>query len=144
MFQGSTPPYFSKKIWDGSTPDAIDETSAPNQQVPSAAILGSINSAAATGLQWTTYLFRPDITPGGHLGAKDHSINGESVGAPPDHTILDWFWMPVAQPYALSQRYSTAGKINMNYRIAPFSYICLLYTSPSPRDATLSRMPSSA
>ena len=25
-----------------------------------------------------------------------------------------------------------------------FSYACLLYTSPSPRDATLSRMPSSA
>ena len=23
-------------------------------------------------------------------------------------------------------------------------YVCLLYTSPSPRDATLSRMPSSA
>ena len=27
---------------------------------------------------------------------------------------------------------------------APFLYGCLLYTSPSPRDATLSRMPSSA
>ena len=26
----------------------------------------------------------------------------------------------------------------------PMSYSCLLYTSPSPRDATLSRMPSSA
>ena len=26
----------------------------------------------------------------------------------------------------------------------PSLYICLLYTSPSPRDATLSRMPSSA
>ena len=26
----------------------------------------------------------------------------------------------------------------------PREYICLLYTSPSPRDATLSRMPSSA
>ena len=26
----------------------------------------------------------------------------------------------------------------------PYIYICLLYTSPSPRDATLSRMPSSA
>ena len=25
-----------------------------------------------------------------------------------------------------------------------FTMICLLYTSPSPRDATLSRMPSSA
>ena len=24
------------------------------------------------------------------------------------------------------------------------NYLCLLYTSPSPRDATLSRMPSSA
>ena len=27
---------------------------------------------------------------------------------------------------------------------AEFSFHCLLYTSPSPRDATLSRMPSSA
>ena len=26
----------------------------------------------------------------------------------------------------------------------PHNYDCLLYTSPSPRDATLSRMPSSA
>ena len=26
----------------------------------------------------------------------------------------------------------------------PYSWSCLLYTSPSPRDATLSRMPSSA
>ena len=29
-------------------------------------------------------------------------------------------------------------------RIGDIDYICLLYTSPSPRDATLSRMPSSA
>ena len=28
--------------------------------------------------------------------------------------------------------------------VTPLSYFCLLYTSPSPRDATLSRMPSSA
>ena len=26
----------------------------------------------------------------------------------------------------------------------PLCFVCLLYTSPSPRDATLSRMPSSA
>ena len=33
-----------------------------------------------------------------------------------------------------------------NHGIIPYeiSYSCLLYTSPSPRDATLSRMPSSA
>ena len=30
------------------------------------------------------------------------------------------------------------------FRIVPLSRNCLLYTSPSPRDATLSRMPSSA
>ena len=30
----------------------------------------------------------------------------------------------------------------MDYQ--PKNYACLLYTSPSPRDATLSRMPSSA
>ena len=28
--------------------------------------------------------------------------------------------------------------------LAPLATACLLYTSPSPRDATLSRMPSSA
>ena len=33
--------------------------------------------------------------------------------------------------------------INSDFFICD-SYICLLYTSPSPRDATLSRMPSSA
>ena len=30
------------------------------------------------------------------------------------------------------------------YADVPLDYNCLLYTSPSPRDATLSRMPSSA
>ena len=29
-------------------------------------------------------------------------------------------------------------------KFGPYAVICLLYTSPSPRDATLSRMPSSA
>ena len=28
--------------------------------------------------------------------------------------------------------------------VRPWAYICLLYTSPSPRDGLLSRMPSSA
>ena len=29
-------------------------------------------------------------------------------------------------------------------KLDPYINVCLLYTSPSPRDATLSRMPSSA
>ena len=31
-----------------------------------------------------------------------------------------------------------------NIRLSQNNIVCLLYTSPSPRDATLSRMPSSA
>ena len=37
-----------------------------------------------------------------------------------------------------------AAKIDENYTDKEEEIICLLYTSPSPRDATLSRMPSSA
>ena len=39
---------------------------------------------------------------------------------------------------------STMDRILTNIAIQALSSICLLYTSPSPRDATLSRMPSSA
>ena len=38
--------------------------------------------------------------------------------------------------------YSTPGKNGPNYGIS--FYTCLLYTSPSPRDLSTSRMPSSA
>ena len=36
------------------------------------------------------------------------------------------------------------GEVNQKLSEEVFDYLCLLYTSPSPRDATLSRMPSSA
>ena len=37
-----------------------------------------------------------------------------------------------------------AKKLDVNFRYAYFKKICLLYTSPSPRDLSTSRMPSSA
>jgi uncharacterized protein (TIGR02600 family) len=37
--------------------------------------------------------------------------------------LLDLFSMPIVEPYAISEPLSTAGRINMNYQIAPFSYI---------------------
>jgi uncharacterized protein (TIGR02600 family) len=37
--------------------------------------------------------------------------------------ILDLFTMPIVEPYAISEPFSTAGKINMNFQIAPFTYI---------------------
>jgi uncharacterized protein (TIGR02600 family) len=36
---------------------------------------------------------------------------------------MDLFWMPVIGPYAISDSWSTAGKINMNFQIVPFTYI---------------------
>ena len=40
---------------------------------------------------------------------------------------------------------TSCGDLTLNGTpITPDTYTCLLYTSPSPRDATLSRMPSSA
>ena len=62
------------------------------------------------------------------------------------------------QPYALDGNIHTQFDLWANQKYSPFFFYdysfdrslglinrtCLLYTSPSPRDATLSRMPSSA
>ena len=45
--------------------------------------------------------------------------------------------------YLLKEKGCDAEIRNADQR-TPLHYACLLYTSPSPRDATLSRMPSSA
>ena len=39
---------------------------------------------------------------------------------------------------------SIAERLGVKHGLIALSKVCLLYTSPSPRDATLSRMPSSA
>ena len=36
---------------------------------------------------------------------------------------MDFFNMPVVEPYAISEPFSTDGKVNMNYQIVPFTYI---------------------
>ena len=74
-------------------------------------MFGSLPTGMISGLPWQTLLFRPD--PGGHPGATD----------PPDHLLLDLFWMPVVEPYAISEPFSTAGKVNMNYQMVPFTWI---------------------
>jgi uncharacterized protein (TIGR02600 family) len=42
---------------------------------------------------------------------------------PPDSAFLDFFTMPIVEPYAISEPFSTAGKVNMNYQIVPFTYL---------------------
>ena len=84
---------------------------SPNRQMPSPVMFGSLSTGVLAQRPWQTLLFRPG--PSGHAG----------LASPPDHLWLDLFWMPVAEPYAISEPLSTAGKVNLNYQIVPFSYI---------------------
>lgn len=83
---------------------------SPNRIMTSPGMFGSLPTGVLAGKPWQTLLFRPQS---GHFGASD----------PPDHLWLDLFWMPVVEPYAISDRFSTDGKINLNYQILPFTYL---------------------
>jgi len=103
-------PYFRSHAMIVSTDNAF----TPNRMMPSAGMFGSLSVGVKRGLPWQTLLFRPgNQTTGGHPGAAN----------PPDHLMLDLFQMPVVEPYAISEPFSSAGKVNLNWQIAPFSYI---------------------
>jgi uncharacterized protein (TIGR02600 family) len=82
--------------------------------VPSPVILGSLSTGVKAAKPWQTLLFAPNPP------AKDQH---PGLAAPHDHLLLDLFTMPVVEPYAISEPFSTAGKVNLNYQIAPFPYI---------------------
>ena len=88
----------------------------PNRQINSPVVFGSlpVGSAMNPVQPWRTLLFCPNPAGGAaHPGfTKPH-----------DHAFLDLFTMPVVEPYAISEPFSTAGKVNLNYQIAPFTYI---------------------
>ncbi len=91
---------------------------SPNRLMPSAVMLGSLPTyvgidKSKTVFPWQTLLFRPENKPGEHDGIK----------TPADHYLLDLFTMPVVEPFAISEPLSTMGKVNLNYRIAPFGYV---------------------
>ncbi|MDZ4287558.1 MAG: Verru_Chthon cassette protein A [Prosthecobacter sp.] len=101
----------------------------PNRMITSPVMMGSLPSALLgvggtlentndTGA-WRNLLFRP------HVKYSDATAETQHPGAvsPPDHNLLDLFWMPVVEPYAISEALSTAGKVNMNYQILPFTHI---------------------
>ncbi len=105
--------YFS--LTGGQVGAATQRT--PNALVPSPVIFGSlpagINPPAALE-PWRTLLFCP-------YPAADTAHPG--FATPPDPLILDHFWMPVVEPYAISTRLATDGKINLNDAIAPFTWL---------------------
>jgi uncharacterized protein (TIGR02600 family) len=98
----------------------------PNALVPSPVIFGSlptgINPAMPTNsTPWCTLLFCPYPA-----ADTEHPGFGNATATPPiapDHLVLDNFWMPVVEPYPISTCMATAGKINLNDQIAPFTYL---------------------
>ncbi|MDF1755922.1 MAG: Verru_Chthon cassette protein A [Verrucomicrobiales bacterium] len=92
---------------------------SPNRIVNGPGMFGSMPSMAATNQPWQTLLFRPYV--------DNIDIVGEPIHPgwqdPKDHYLMDLFWMPVVEPYAISDSFSTAGKINLNYQLLPFRHV---------------------
>ena len=77
---------------------------------------------------------------------QNNSSLGSQGGAQPEAKIVsvsDTHWgVEVPDPYRYMENLEDP-EVEKWFRMQA-NYTCLLYTSPSPRDATLSRMPSSA
>jgi len=111
---GYAPPYYSGH----NTVSAISMTfTSPSRIMPSPGMLGSLPTGFKRGLGWQTLLFRRQPAHPGYGASNGSFINN------PDYLLMDLFWMPVVEPYAISEPLSTAGKINMNTQIIPFTYI---------------------
>lgn len=87
---------------------------SPNRQVSSGVMFGSLPAGGFSNQPWRTLLFCANPAAG-----RQHP----GFELPRDHLLLDFFTMPVVEPYAISEPFSTAGKVNLNFQIAPFTYI---------------------
>ena len=115
---GMQPPYV--RTQNGAMPPG-QTFSSPSRQLPSAVAFGSLPSGVKAGHPWQTLLFNP--VPASLYGATNPGTAHAGSASPPDHLLLDLFHMPVVEPYAISEPFSTAGKVNMNYEIIPFTGI---------------------
>jgi uncharacterized protein (TIGR02600 family) len=110
----------SSPVMFGSLPTGVWNTGG---SVPSSA--AATTGTAFAGMParpWQTLLFRPharSVAQGGSRTKQNHP--GEY--SPRDHHLLDMFFMPVVEPYAISEPLSVAGRINLNYQIMPFTNI---------------------
>lgn len=95
------------------------DTWEPNRLVPSAGQFGQLMTPDSSGeiQPWQTLLFTSRPAAG-----TSHPGRGTSTRVP-DHVFLDFFWMPVVEPYPISDPLSTAGKVNLNFALAPFTHI---------------------
>jgi hypothetical protein len=109
--------YFAS-IWTFASPQRT--YFSPNRMVPSPAMFGSLPTGVKRGRPYETLLFRPWVRT---QRAVEQGYDHPGAASPPDHLVLDHFWMPVIEPYAISERFSSAGKVNLNTQIVPFGHI---------------------
>jgi len=122
----------SSAVMFGSLPTGIDPAN------PDTAGTAPTNGNQRGGgiRPWQTLLFCPNpASETGnatsvplHPGFGTSSSTGKAslappYSVPPDSAFLDFFTMPIVEPYAISEPFSTAGKVNMNYQIVPFTYL---------------------
>ncbi len=96
---------------------AAPSFTSPSRTMPSSGMFGSLPTGFKRGQSWQTLLFRRQPGHPDYVAAKGAFTNN------PDYLMMDFFWMPVVEPYAISTTLSTDGKINLNYQIVPFNYI---------------------
>ncbi len=110
IYVSSASPYYNREQ-AGTGNDNIVSYFTANRIVSSAGMLGSLPTGVLEGVSWRTLLFRPQTS------------RPQDPAGPKDHLFLDLFNMPVVEPYAIGEPFSTDGKVNMNYQIVPFTYI---------------------
>jgi len=125
-------PYYNSGQNQNSNNAVIYSYFTANRIINSPVMFGSLPTGVMEDISWRTLQFRPikTISDGGTLynhnvrsDPESGTYNFDNPSQPPDHLLLDLFTMPVVEPYAISEPFSTAGRVNMNYQIIPFTYI---------------------
>lgn len=113
-------PYFAHTNTGDDVSKSADYFSPSRQIASGVTVFGTLPTTDSSGIPqpWQTLLFCPNPAIG-----SSHPGFGNIGSVAADHLLLDLFWMPVVEPYAISEPLATAGKINLNYQIAPFTNI---------------------
>ena len=103
---------------------------SPNFLLRSPVDFGSLPSGVNCRVPWQTLRFRPDYGMNDPLKKMRTMSDKPPAGhtfanfcGPKDHFFLDMFWMPVVEPWSISEPFSTKGTINLNQQIFPFTYV---------------------
>jgi hypothetical protein len=109
---------------------------SPNRVMRSPVEFGSLPTGIQARVPWQTLRFRPDpemYKPAQKYTSLDHDPKKpdgynhyfpfSNYCGPKDHLLLDMFWVPIVEPWAISEGFATKGLINLNQQIFPFTYI---------------------